>query len=351
MNTIKNLAESAMKRITQFIGQVAAIAKLNEIIDAFNYYTKKGDSYPFDPIFLLGPTGAGKTTLASVFAEHTGFQFLELPPNAGWREFAKVAAKMASWNEDGSFSAIPTCLFIDEFGSQKVLRDVLKKITEKEYKCVIERNGVKFPIDPYNIIIMIATDQEIERSQKRRCVNVTMGPVTNKEAQELYSAILRRIAPSKSVHKDALQYLADRTKPFPGDIKQVCMGLKNQTTNAIDLKVAKHVMQVEGLSKGGLDRQDRATLKRVASDARGTSMDVLQSLPEISDVKSSTTRKRLGWLQVLGLVDKNGHGYIATKACVQYLADLALAQKNARAKIAAKSAGKSEAKATATVKR
>lgn len=347
--------ETLLKRITHFIGQAMAIAKLNEIIDAFNYATKKGEHYQFDPIFLLGPTGTGKTTIAAVMAEHMQRQFHVIPPNSGFREWANLAAKLSSFSEDGSWSAIPATILIDEVHSQKTLFTLIKKISETEGRLVIERNGVKFAFDPREHLLILATDTEMERSQKRRCVNVTLGTVTQSEAQQIFVAILARLSPSKTIHKDALVYLSERTKPYPGDIKQVCMSLKNQTTDKITLDVAKHVMRVNGLTKNGLDIEDRITMSRIAglnpkgqpiADAgRGASLDTLQNIPEIMDVKSGTTRKRLGYLQALGLAEKSGRGYVATKACVTYLRELSEALKNAKAKAAGKSAtGKGEPK-------
>lgn len=316
-----------IQTIKRVIGQPEAKAALNEIIEARNFAEKNKRKFSFPTLLFSGLTGTGKTFLAETFAkllQHAGFQFLELPVKTGWREFDKIAEKSCVIDsESGAATAIPTVFFLDEAHQNSPIEEIVKLITGSKESKLFERNGTKFFHDPSEHIWILASNEEIDPAQKRRCIEIPFGQYNHAEKKALINLMCEKI-----IEKDALEYLESRTKPMAGDIDNLCKRLNLQPVDKIDMRLARTMVQRMGLFPQGLIKKDLLLMERMSHDKRPTPIEALKA--KIGDVKTSATRGRLGWLQALELAEARKGGYALTNSGVTYLKKLEQLQKESK---------------------
>jgi len=314
-----------MKKLERLIGQSEVKARLNDVIQAIKNGEKTGERYVIPRILLGGLTGLGKTFFADAFADALSWQFIEIPPQAGWRFFSEMALKSASINgETDAATPIPTVFLCDEAHDQKVLANMLKLVIGHDNPKMHERNGTKFFSDPAQHVWIFASNEELDPALRRRCggFELILSPYNKGEKKELIS-----LYSDKPIDPEALDYLEGRIKPTAGEAKNLCDALNVELVKKIDLVTAKAVVKKVGLFPGGIKRADLQILQRIAQGNAG-----LETLKCVAcDVRTKTTKGRLGWLSSLNLCEPRKSAYVLTKNGSKYLLDLSEAQAKARA--------------------
>lgn len=318
-----------IKTIQKVIGQSEAKSLLNEIIEAKNFADKKNKSFNFPNLHFTGPSGVGKSHFAEQYADRfleAGFQYIEIPVNAGWRFYADLAGKACSIDDDsGMGTAIPTIFFVDEAHEPSPIEEQLKLITGTKHAKLFERNGTKFYHDPAQHQWIFASNEDLDEAQARRLTEVPFGIYDRSEKKALFKVMCQ-----KDLDDQVIDYFEGRTKPMAGHIEKVCKRLNLQPVDRIKIDLAKSLVQHMGLFPMGLEKKDLQLMLRMAKGSRPTPIDALRAT--IGDVKTSSTRKRLGWLQALEVTEIRRGGYGLTTSGINYLKNLADLQSTKKAK-------------------
>jgi Holliday junction resolvasome RuvABC ATP-dependent DNA helicase subunit len=150
----------------KFIGNSQAIRKLQ--VAAYTALGRRNHRMNELSFAIFGPSSAGKTTLARIYAETVELPFLELSPKSLVRveDLFKEASKLMA-SEDlplvemgpGYYECPPMIIFIDEVHalSNTVVQGLLKATEPKDCKLVTETGKT---IDTTNVTWMIATTDE-----------------------------------------------------------------------------------------------------------------------------------------------------------------------------------------------
>lgn len=321
--------------ITKYIGQKPTVESMNEILQAAKNEIKAGREYAFRPINLGGWTGTGKSNLAECFAEQVqdlGFNYIQITPNAGWRDLYAAFAKVKSEDEKGRISPIPYVIFWDEFHSQKIGLDIMKALTTKvEESHVITRQGFNFPYFPTAHCHIFASNFSLDQAMKRRCRNFTLTTYTPSEMHALAELMLCR-RHGLTLGGEALEALLSRTKPLAGDLEEVCAPLVNRAKaegiKKLSAQTVTEVLKRQGFFPQGLRREDMIILTELKTGSKP--VNILKF--KVQDEKKKATQERVDWLCSIGLSEPARNGYCLSKVGVEYLRKIADAQKAAKGK-------------------
>lgn len=320
--------------ITKYIGQKNAVEALNEELKAFENSEKNGEHYVFRPKAFLGHTGTGKSNLANVFADqlaHKGFNYIEIPINAGWRDIYDVFAKIQSEDEEsGEITAIPHVIFMDEVQSQKddivdLWKALTTKVTERK---VIRRQGRNFLYDPTCHQWLLATNQTIDSAAERRCMDIQVTTYAPNEMRELAELMLCKKHGLK-LGDAAFNALLSRCKPLAGDLEKVTGPLvtraKAEDSAVLSEASVTDVMIKQGFFVGGLRKPDVAILSALTTGAKPVA--VLRFTKGVGDDKKSMTQAKVDYLCSAGLVEPVRNAFGLSKAGIEYVKKLAQTQK------------------------
>ncbi len=315
-----------MKKLEKIVGLAVPKARVNDIIAKIKLAIVQAIFFCIPNIKLGGPTGMGKTYLAEAIAEAIGWQFICIPPQAGWTFWRELALKTASINEEtGEAYGIPTVILVDEAHDQKTLLNMFKLVTGHSDARMHERNGIKFYSDPSKHLWIFASNEKLDVAIERRCgaFNLELPPYNKGEKKQLLA-----LYSEKEIDDDALEYLESRVKPTAGEVQNLANAANVEVEERLTLAVAKRVVQKVGLFPGGIVRQDLQLLKSIM-EGKGN-LDALKWVA--GDNKVSTTKTRLGWLTALSLVEPKRSQFSLTKQGVKYMTDLVKAQQAEKAK-------------------
>lgn len=326
--------------ITKYIGQIAAVATLNEELSARANAVKNGEKYVNRPIFFGGWTGTGKSNLARAFTdqlEHQGYNYYEVPQNSGWTELAKMAEKIASFDEEtNAVSSIPYVIFWDEMHSQKIGLDLMKALTTKvDQAHTISRNGRLYHYDPCNHIHIFASNRKIDDAMRRRCKNLETTTYTKSEMTRLAELMITK-KHGIEMTDEAVETIIGRVKPLAGDLEELAHSIATRAkaidTKKIDGGIALDVARKQGYFPLGLRRADVAIVNRLAEGVATSAVLKFKS----ADEKKKDTQERIDWLCAIGLSSPVRGGFSLTKAGLKYVENIAELQKAARAAKGAK---------------
>ena len=324
-------------KITSYIGQANIVSELNEIFQAYENDSKKGEPYPWRPINLQGWTGSGKTYLGKAIVEQVksaGFNYQFLAPNAGYRDLYSLFDKIASYDEESEkVSSIPSVILVDEAHSQKILLDIWLALTADVEKVnTIWRQGRCFHFDPINHIWIFASNRSVNKALSRRCRNFQLVENTGAEMKRLASLMIEK-EKGIALPDEAMDALVSRLKPFPGDLEEVMSPLvtraKAENLKKLNAATVTEVLRSKGFFKMGLRRADVAIVRELAK-GKPLTANVLRF--DCADDKKRDTQERIDWLASRKLVMPVRNGFALSKVGVTYAQELIAANKKAKGK-------------------
>ncbi len=323
--------------ITKYIGQKPIVASLNEELKAMENAEKAGIPFAHCPKLFGGWTGSGKSFLARAYAaqlESRGYNYIEVPPKAGWKDVYSIFDKIRQIDEDGNFSCSPYVIFWDEMqGQNSDIIQLLKAMIQEWNKChTVTRQGCIFPYDPFYHCHIFASNNDIDPALTRRANSYTLTESTPDEMREMAELIICR-AHGLKMGDAAFEALLSRCKPFPGDLQEVSRPLfiRSQAlgTTVISADTVTEVLRSKGFFPMGLRRPDMAIVNALATKGIQPTK-VLRFAAK--DDKPNDTQKKVDWLINAGLVIPARNGYTLSDKGADYAKKIIAAQKKAAAK-------------------
>lgn len=321
--------------ITKYIGQAGAVETLNEVLKAAKAKHSKNEPFPFRPVNLGGWTGTGKSHLAARFADELkelGYNYLEVTPNAGWRDLYRVFQQIISQDEEnGAITPIPYVIFWDEFQAQKIALDILKALmTKVDEPHTIRRQGFDFHYDPTAHIHIFASNMTLDKAMQRRCLNLSLTQYSRPEMRQL--ATLKMKMKGLELNDEAMEALLDRVKPLAGDLEEVTTPLVNRAFGEGKKKLGgaevTEVLKKQGYFPKGLRRSDIAIINHLAKEGPTTAA-VLKF--KVQDEKKRDTQEKIDWLCSNDLLLPVRGGFALSKGGKAYAEAIIAAQKKAKA--------------------
>ena len=314
----------------ELIGQSEAKEILNGMLAKKEYSEKRGESYQFQPLIFKGLTGLGKTEMAERLAKTLNLPMVEVPPNAGWTFWREMSNATASIdNERGTATAIPSVIFFDETHSQKILMDVMKIQYGNDEAHLLERNGTKNFFDPFNHLVIFASNQKLDTAIERRARSLQLVPYSKAEKKQLLSLFAKKHG--QTIEADALEFLESRVKPTAGEIKNLCKCLSDVCADVLTLEHAETTCKLNGYFTYGLNKIDLQILMRLE---KGIATAAVLKFLAMAD-KKRDVQILIDWLIALNLVQSSvKSGFMLTDAGHKYLSDIR--EKQGKAQIAPK---------------
>jgi len=333
---VKHINEEMGKaRIRAYIGQPNAVAKLNAVLAAIIAQREEKKEYAVRPVRFGGFTGCGKSNLASAFARQLaelGYNYIEVAPNAGWKDLYAVFNKITSRNsETGAISAIPFVIFWDEFHGQKIALDILKAMMTKVGEVhSIRRQGFDFLYDPFNHVHIFASNFPLDKAMNRRCDSIELTDYTPGELKEIGAKYM--LAPKGlTLTPDAWEIVVSRCKPYPGELEELLSPIVTHALgNRLKTVPAATVEQMlisNGFFKGGLRARELTLLNAM----RKQPQTIAFLKQEVADEKKKSTAETVDWLCYSKLVMPVRNGFTLSEKGINYLKAIAERQQAARA--------------------
>ena len=247
------------RRLAEFLGQKNIKENLSVFISA-----AKGRGESLDHLFLIGPPGLGKTTLAQVVANEleTGFVQTSAPAMDKPKDLVGLLTKLRKGD----------VFFIDEIHRLKPAIEELLYIAMEDYELdLIVGQGpgaksLRIPIQPFTLIG--ATTK----------AGIVSGPLISRFGytcrflfyqQEEMEAIVRRSAGllKVKINADAASLLAKSSRGTPRVVNRLLRRMRDfaqfSGSKAITLNVVRDGLSRLEIDSLGLERQDRDILRMI----------------------------------------------------------------------------------------
>ena len=251
--------------LAEFIGQQSMKENLSVFIGAAK---ERGES--LDHLFLIGPPGLGKTTLAQVVANELGSAFVQTsaPAMDKAKDLVGLLTNLKSTD----------VFFIDEIHRLKPAIEELLYIAMEDYELdwIVGQGPMartlRIPIQPFTLVG--ATTK----------AGIVSGPLISRFGitcrfsfyrQEDMEAIVRRSAKllNVAIDADAAELLAHSSRGTPRVVNRLLRRMRDfaqfSGSSAISLAVVKEGLTKLEIDKMGLEKQDRDILAIIIERYRG----------------------------------------------------------------------------------
>lgn len=323
-------------KITNYIGQTPVVEAINEALKGFDNARKAKQEYVWRPFNFGGWTGTGKSNLARALSNvlrDAGFNYIEVPPNAGLRDLYTVFNKIASVDtKTRQASAIPFVIFWDEYQSQKKeTNDIFKTLTtEVTVANTITRQGQVFHYDPTKHINILASNCAIDKALMRRCRNFQLTTYTKAEMARLIELMICK-KHNITLDDAGVQVIVSRCKPLAGDIEEVSSAIvsraKADGVKKMPSKLVEEVLVKQGFFPRGLRRSEMVILNQLVSGPATAAVLKFR----VQDDKKKDTQERIDWLCSNNLTLPVRGGFALSKEGQEYVKMIAEKQKAMRA--------------------
>ena len=295
------------------VGQATAVELLRRIATGITY---GGEA---DPILLQGPSGRGKTLLASQFATALSMPLISITCG---REVTPVA-----FVEKISAQTAPAVVFLDEVHSlpKKTMETTFLAIDDARLPAL--KNGsidrTSPPTEITRHVWMAATNMPggLLRALRSRLVTITLSNYSREELEQI--ALLKAESLYLTFDADALTFVAQVCGGSPRVLGHL---LKTIAVTTIDwryerdyedadatlgLAMVEEVVALMGLARDGLDATSRGILAAISAQPSGSTS--AESLSVVTGLDLPFVRERLAELRGRGLVTASpGRGWTVT---------------------------------------
>ena len=301
--------------LTEFVGQ----EKLKENLAVYIEAAKQRGEH-LDHVFLSGPPGLGKTTLAAIVANELGVQFRATSAPA-LEKPGDLAAILTSIGERNIF-------FIDEIHRLRpVVEEMLYSAMEDFEIDVVIGQGpgartIKIPIPPFTLV-GATTKTGLVSSPLYSRFGIPMR-LDFYEPAELRKIVFRSAGILKvSVHADAADLVSRCSRGTPRIANRILRRMRDfaqvWSDGAIDVPIVQRGLESLEIDGRGLDKVDREILRTLVEKYAGGpvgSETIAISIGEAVDTLEDVYEP---YLIQIGFLKRTPRGRVATEGAWEHL--------------------------------
>lgn len=316
-NPVEDERENALrpKRLSEFLGQTSIKANLSVFIEAA---LKRGEA--LDHVFLMGPPGLGKTTLAGILSHELGvdFKVTSAPALEKPKDLAGILTTLAP----------KSIFFIDEIHRLKpAIEEMLYMAMEDGELDFIIGQGpaartLRIPLPPFTLVGATTRAGMVGSPLVSRFgINVRLGFYEKADTM----AILRRSAGilGTTVDDDAADRLADASRGTPRVANRLLRRMRDFAqvggTDIISAKVVENGLSRLEVDHYGLERHDRDVLTAIIEKFGGGPVGAETLAVSTSESIETLEDYLEPFLIQSGFIMRTPRGRIATPLAYEHL--------------------------------
>lgn len=301
--------------LSEFQGQ----ARIKENLSIFISAAKERGE-PLDHLFLMGPPGLGKTTLALVVASEMGVDFK--PTSAPAIEKPKDLAGILTTMRPGSV------LFIDEIHRLKPAIEEMLYIAMEDFELdwIIGQGPsartVRVPVPPFTMIGATTRAGMVSAPLSSRFgISLRFDYYSPKELE----LVIKRSAGilDVDIHREARELLATTSRGTPRIANRLLRRMRDFAQvagkDAIDMNVVKEGLERLEVDELGLERLDREILKAIITKYAGGPVGAETLAITIGEAVDSLEDYYEPFLIQAGLIARTTRGRVATPFAYRHL--------------------------------
>lgn len=302
--------EDSSRHFDSVVGQTTAVELLRRIATGITF---GGEA---DPILLQGPSGRGKTLLASQFAEALSLPLISITCG---REVSPAA-----FVEKIVAQAAPAVVFLDEVQSlPKKTQETIFLAIDSATLPALKNGTIDRTTPPVAIarhVWVAATNMPggLLRALRSRVVTVSLEDYTHDELEQI--ALLKAESLDLVLAPDAVAFLARACGGSPRVLGHLLRTIAVTTLDwrngcdyenldaTLSLTMVEEVVGLMGLDRHGLDSTSRTILAAISAQPSGSTS--AESLSVVTGLDLPFVRERLAELRGRGLVTASpGRGW------------------------------------------
>ncbi len=316
-NPVEDERENALrpKRLSEFLGQASIKANLSVFIEAA---LKRGDA--LDHVFLMGPPGLGKTTLAGILSHELGvdFKVTSAPALEKPKDLAGILTTLAP----------KSIFFIDEIHRLKpAIEEMLYMAMEDGELDFIIGQGpaartLRIPLPPFTLVGATTRAGMVGSPLVSRFgINVRLGFYEKADTM----AILRRLAGilGTTLDDDAADRLADASRGTPRVANRLLRRMRDFAqvggSDTISAKVVENGLARLEVDHFGLERHDRDVLTAIIEKFGGGPVGAETLAVSTSESIETLEDYLEPFLIQSGFIMRTPRGRIATPLAYEHL--------------------------------
>lgn len=303
------------RMLDEFLGQEDVKKNLGVFIDA-----ARGRDEPLDHLFLIGPPGLGKTTLAQITARELGadFKVTSAPALDKPKDLAGILSTITE----------RTVFFIDEIHRLKPALEEMLYIAMEDYELdwVIGQGAtartVRIPIPPFTLVGATTKAGMVSAPLVSRFGIIER---FNYYTKEELSRIITRSSGilGVSVEHDAALLMAASSRGTPRVANRVLRRMRDFAQTAgqasITLGVVENGLKRLGIDRLGLEKYDREILLSIINNFAGGPVGASTLAISIGEAQDTLEDYYEPYLIQCGLLQRTPQGRIATDRAYEHL--------------------------------
>lgn len=303
------------RMLDEFLGQEDVKKNLAIFIDA-----ARGREEPLDHLFLIGPPGLGKTTLAQITARELGadFKVTSAPALDKPKDLAGILSTISK----------NTVFFIDEIHRLKPALEEMLYIAMEDYELdwVIGQGAtartVRIPIPPFTLVGATTKAGMVSAPLVSRFGIIER---FNYYTREELSRIIERSAAilGVEVEKDAALLMASSSRGTPRVANRVLRRMRDFAQMAglstITLPIVENGLTQLGIDKLGLEKYDREILLSIINNFAGGPVGASTLAISIGEAQDTLEDYYEPYLIQCGLLQRTPQGRIVTERAYLHL--------------------------------
>jgi len=304
------LPTTGTKPFDRVVGQTTAVMFLRRLAEGITFGGEP------DPILLLGPSGRGKTLLASEFAAALSMKFI---PITGGKEFTPAALV-----ERIAGQADPAMIFLDEVHSlpKRTMETLFGAIDDATLPAMkqgsIDRTAPPVAIARHVWVAATNIPGGILRALRARLVSISLAEYSREELEEI--ALQKAEFLDIALSPDGITAVATACGGSPRALGHLLRTIAVMTVGwrydrdvqdmdtTIPSTMVEEVIGLMGIDSHGLDATNRFLLETIARQPSGAASAEMLSVTSGFDL--TFVRERLGELRGRGYVTASpGRGW------------------------------------------
>ena len=301
--------------LSQFQGQTELKENLSVFIKA-----ARGRNECLDHIFLSGPPGLGKTTLACIMANEMGSE-LKITSAPALDKPKDLAGLLTSLNENSIF-------FIDEIHRLKPALEEMLYVAMEDYEIdwIIGQGAsarsVRVPVAPFTLVGATTRPGAVAAPLYSRFgIDIRINLYSEKEIL----SILKRSADILEIElaDDAAVLLSGSCRGTPRIANRLLRRMRDfaqvEGEGIIDLRIAKFALKRLKIDKLGLGEHDRGILSSIIKNYNGGPVGAETLAISVGEAVDSLEDFYEPYLIQKGLIQRTSRGRIVTDLAYKHL--------------------------------